>query len=264
MKLFIILFMMNRLDVGLSSSYITKIERVVDLPAGVLFLKPTIEYGSSWGGLIEDFYVSVDCNDRKRDIYIELGANCCKVGPFYRGNIGGLEFTPNAGFLRIDVAALATGEFGGYKYAGQIDEERNGGFLGLKLKHPVSDVLRLTPFFSVGIVSRGIFWEYGGELAFKPFKHRKVANYLKELAFTTGISIAQLGYTAESESYTITFGYYLVGVSYELAPPKPPVAEKLEVEKPEVKVDTLEVKTKVRNKTARNRKPRTTQRRGRT
>lgn len=218
----IILSILNKLSVESSFSYITKIERVAGLPLGVFFWKPIIEYGVKWGGLIEDFYVSVDCAVPEKEIYIELGANCFRVGPFYMVDVRGVELIPNGGFLRIDIAGLATGAFAGEKFADVIDEERNGMFLGLKLRYVVLDRLPLTLFVSRGVVREGTFLEYGAGVSFTPFKRMEKWNLIRELAFTAGISIAHLGYVKDKEPYTLTFGYYLVGVRYEFPLPKPP------------------------------------------
>jgi hypothetical protein len=219
MGLVILLATINSLSIGLSSSYITKVEKIAGLPVSVVFLMPTIEYGlnPNLGCWVEDFYVSLDCNDSTQQIYAELGANCLMVGPFYRKVFNTLEAIGTVGFLRIDVAALISGEMMGYSFAGQINEERNGGFLGCKVRYRITDILRVLGFTSFGIVEAGNFLEYGATLTFMPFINRKLPDYLKPLSVNTGISIAHLGaVVAEGESYNFKFGYYLVGVSYEL------------------------------------------------
>ena len=219
MNLFIILSILNRLDVGLSSAYITKIEYITDLPISAFFLKPTIEYGSNWGGLMEDFYVSVDCNDSVRKIYIELGGNCLRLGPFYRQKIKWVELTGSAGLLRIDIAGLASGKRIGFNVNDQIDEERNGGFVGLKARYAPFDMLRLTPFLCYGMVKEGKFLEYGIELSFSPFINREASDLLKKLGFSAGISAAQLGAELDNEPFSLIFGYYLIGLTYQMEIP---------------------------------------------
>jgi hypothetical protein len=204
------------------------VEHLVDLPVAVIFLKPTIEYGSGWkgiGGVAEDFYVSLDCVEDDSSIVIELGANCFRMGPSYRTDIRGFEITGSAGYLRIDVAGLATGEIGGISYAGQIDEERDGAFLGTKLRYKITDMIKIDPFLSFGLVADGNFWELGGIVTFRPFVKRNSSRLLKKLGFTAGISAARLAVTMKddsesySEPYDVKFVYYLVGFDYELGFP---------------------------------------------
>jgi hypothetical protein len=209
---------------GLSCSYITKVEHLVGLPVGVVFLKPSIEFAApfgnigEFGGIIEDFYVSLDCVEDDSSLVIELGANCARVGPSYRAHIRDFEITGSAGYLRIDVAALVTGNAGGFVYAGQIDEERDGGFLGLKLRYKIANMFRIDPFLSFGLVGDGSFWELGSVAAFKPFTKRDSPGLLRGLAFTAGISAARLAVALEDdpEPYDVKFIYYLVGLDYEL------------------------------------------------
>lgn len=219
----LILFMVNNLSVSLNSSYITKFgEMIADLPVAVFFLKPTIEYGKEWGEgkeigiLAENFYTSLDCDDPENDINVELGANCLKVGPFYTRNIGKFKLAGTIGILRIDIAGLAYGSLGGSNYAGPIDEGRTGGFGGVKTKYMFTDVLSISPFISIGIIKDGNFLEYGANLSFKLFKNREVAKFLKPVFFNTGISFMRLEAKTEEQTYPLFFGYYLVGIGYDI------------------------------------------------
>ncbi|MBI4722692.1 MAG: hypothetical protein HY769_06830 [Candidatus Stahlbacteria bacterium] len=237
MNLFILLSIFNRLDVGLSSAYITKIQYITDYPVSAFFMKPIVEYGSTWGGLMEDFYVSIDCNDTVRNLYVEMGGNCLRVGPFYRQKIKWIELTGTAGFLRIDIAGLATGKAMGVSYNDQIDEERNGGFVGLKLRYEPINMLRLTPFLCYGMVKNGKFLEYGIELSFMPFINRETSDLLKKLGFSTGISGAQLGAKMEEEDvpFNLAFGYYLIGLTYQMELPTLPGDRQTQKRKPSYK-----------------------------
>ncbi len=219
----LILFAVNGLSVSFSSSYITKVgEMIVDLPVAVVFLKPTIEYDIKLGELSEigisadNFYTSLDCDDQEKNIYVKLGANCFKAGPFYRRNIGKFGVAGELGILRIDIAGEAYGELSGTKRAGPIDEERTGFYGGLKGKYVINKMLKVNSFISFGVVPDGNFWEYGATLGFKPFENREVSQFLKPISLNVGIACMQLGAEAEEQDYSLFFGYYLMGIGYEL------------------------------------------------
>ena len=219
----LILFAVNGLAMSFNSSYITKVgEMIVDLPVAVVFLKPTIEYGkdlgevSELGVLVENFYTSLDCDDQEKNIYVKLGANCFKAGPFYMRNIGKLELAGGIGILRIDIAGEAYGSLSGRTYAGPIDEGRTGFYGSLRGRYAINRMLRVDPFISFGIVPDGNFWEYGANLGFKPLENREVAQFLKPIFLNVGISCMQLGAKTGEQDYSLFFGYYLMGIGYEL------------------------------------------------
>ncbi len=222
MNLFV-LFLVNGLTMSFNSSYITRVgEMVADLPVSVIFFKPTIEYSKEWressefGFSMDNFYTSLNCDDQDRNIYLKLGANCFKAGPFYRRNIGKFGIAGESGILRIDIAGEAYGELSGTKYSGPIDEERTGFYVGLKGKYLINEVLKINSFLSFGIVPDGNFWEYGVNLGFKPLENREVSPLLKPISLNIGIDFMQLGAKAESQEYSMFFGYYLLGIGYEL------------------------------------------------
>ena len=219
----LILFAVNGLAVSFSSSYITKVgEMVVDLPVAVVFLKPTIEYDIKLGELselgvsVDNFYISLDCDDQEKKIYVELGANCLKAGPFYGRNIGKLELAGELGILRIDIAGEAYGSLSGTDYAGPIDEGRTGFYGSLKAKYAINKMLRVNSLVSFGIVPDGNFWEYGATLGFKPFENKEVSPLLKPVSLNVGLACMQLGAKTGEQDYSLFFGYYLMGIGYEL------------------------------------------------
>jgi hypothetical protein len=216
-SLFAILLIGAKLEAGISGAYIPWVQKVLemDLPVTVVLAKSKVEYGKAWGGKVEDFYLSVDCSDTThgKEIYVELGGNCLMVGGFYNRKFRMFDIEGSLGFLRIDVAGLASGKFGEREIGEIVDEERNGVFIGLEGRFSPISILLVTPFINFGTIKAGSFKEGGINLGLRVFRNRE--DFLKYLSFTFEASLMNLGVTTEKAGYQpLYFGYYLVGINY--------------------------------------------------
>ncbi|MDD5528827.1 MAG: hypothetical protein PHX21_02220 [bacterium] len=231
----ILLLLLNRLNIGFNTSYITNVQDLVGVPITAMVLNPIIEYDYKKIGLsIDNLYVSADCNVKKEDnpqedsIDVHIGLNCAIATLYYRFDINKFQIAPCVGMIRIDAAGLAYGQLSSFSSSDQIDETRTGIYGGIKTTFIPTPKIGVKLLLSSASLKEGTFGEISASLMFKPFikntdensaENRQgfLSSQLEHIYFTTNFSFARISVTIDEGSppLPVNLVVYLIGVGYD-------------------------------------------------
>ncbi|MFA5031974.1 MAG: hypothetical protein WC614_03040 [bacterium] len=233
----ILLLLLNRLNIGFNTSYITNVQDLVGVPITAVVLNPTIEYEYKKIGIsIDNLYISANCNvegsnNEGDSIDVRIGLNCAIPTLYYRFDINKFQIAPCIGMIRIDAAGLAYGQLSSFAYSDQIDETRTGIYGGLKTTFMPTPKIGVKLLLSIASLKEGSFEEIGASLIFKPFLKNinsiendsgekpqgLFSSMLKNVYFSTNISLARITVKIDNETppLPVNIGVFLIGIGYD-------------------------------------------------
>jgi hypothetical protein len=234
----ILLLLLNRLNIGFNTSYITNVQDLVGVPITAVVLNPIIEYEYKKIGLsIDNLYVSADCNVKKEgnpkedSIDVHIGLNCAVATLYYRFDINKFQIAPCLGMIRIDAAGLAYGQLSALSYSDVIDETRIGIYGGVRTIFTPIPKIGVKLLLSSASLKEGSFGEISASLMFKPFVKNMdstdkdsakngpnlFSSMLERVYFTTNLSFAKITVKIDKDtpSLPVSVVVYLIGVGYD-------------------------------------------------
>jgi hypothetical protein len=230
----ILLLLLNKLNLGFNTSYITNVQDLVGFPITATVLNPVVEYEYNKIGIsMDNLYVSADCNVKKNNsqedsVDVHIGLNCAIATLYYHFDINKFQVGPCLGMIRIDAAGLAYGQISSRSYSDQIDETRMGFYGGVRTIFTPIPKIGVKLLLSAASLKEGTFGEISASLMFKPFikntdtissenQPRLFSSMLQHIYFTTNLSFAKI--TVEIDEGTtplpVSLVVYLIGIGYD-------------------------------------------------